>query len=89
MGKLADSKVMVHLCVSKDVDKRLAELAERMELSKAAFGGMLLDAGLEDNDFIIRAATHPAVKRVMKAIRGKAPSSIEIKTDVEGAPEGA
>jgi DNA mismatch repair ATPase MutS len=81
MGKQADDKVMVHICITKELDKRIAELAARMEISKAALGSHLLEAAVEDNEFIIRAVSHPMVKKAYRALKGKVPSQIKIQME--------
>lgn len=81
MGKQADDKVMVHICITKDLDKRIAELANRMDISKAALGSYLLEAAVQDNEFIIKAVSHPMLKRAIRAVKGKAPVRIHIQTE--------
>lgn len=81
MGKQADEKTMLHFQVSKKLDAKLSDLAKRMGISKASMCGMLMEAGMEDNEFIIRAVSHPFAKRVLYAVRGKVPENLKLVTD--------
>jgi predicted transcriptional regulator len=51
--------------VPSDVAARIEELAERMGMSSTRMASLLLEAGLEDEEFIIRAVSSVAGKRAI------------------------
>ncbi len=78
MGKQADEKTMLHFQVPRTLDAKISELSQKMGISKASMCGMLMEAAIEDNEFIIRAVAHPLAKRVMFAVSGKKAGNVKL-----------
>lgn len=67
---MADERVRVQCFVSGENARRIDALAERLKMSRAEFLERLLDAGLEDNEWIIKAVTSPMVQGIKAVLTG-------------------
>jgi len=58
-------KVRITVCIDRRSAEKIAELSQRMNTSQSRMASMLLEAGLEDNEAVIRFVT----SRVMTGLR--------------------
>ena len=75
MSEYEDDRLRVNCTVSAADLKKIEELAKRMEVSPTRMASLLLRAGLQDNETIIRIVTTDTAKRVkdgLEALMAKA-----------------
>ena len=69
---MADQEeVRITVTVSKDSAEKIAELARRMNTSQSRMASMLLQAGLENEEWIIKVVTSRVVSGLREALTGK------------------
>lgn len=79
MSEYEDDRLRMNCSVSAADLRKIEELAKRMEVSPTRMASMLLRAGLQDNETIIRIVTSDTVKRVTDGLAALAPKSRKAK----------
>jgi len=67
MAKERES-VKLQVTVDKELAQQIETLAQRMEVSVSKMSAMLLDAAVEDNEWIVRAVTSRFAKSIAEAL---------------------
>lgn len=65
---MADEKVSIHVRVSPEIAAKIDELSKRMNASHSKMASWLLEAGLEDNEFMIKLVTAKYIKPLTKGL---------------------
>ena len=60
--------VKLQVTVDKELGQQIETLAERMEVSVSKMSAMLLDAAVEDNEWIVKAVTSRFAKSIARAV---------------------
>jgi hypothetical protein len=63
-----DDKVRITVTIDRRSAEKVAELAQRMNASQSKMASMLLEAGLEDHEWIIRLVTSRVVTGLRDAL---------------------
>ncbi len=63
-----DDKVRITVTIDRRLAEKVTELAQRMNASQSKMASMLLEAGLEDNEAIIRLVTSRVVTGLRDAL---------------------
>ncbi|QEG36186.1 hypothetical protein [Bythopirellula goksoeyrii] len=74
-------KVRMTVTVDKELADRVAELAVRMGASQSRMASMLLEAGLQDQEWIVKFVTSKTAKGLLKAL------GFEPRTDEDAMAE--
>ena len=64
---IAEDNERLQTVVRRETAEKIREYAQRMEVSESKMICYLLEAAIEDNDWVIRAATSGFAKRLAKA----------------------
>lgn len=79
MSDYEDDRLRMNCTVSAADLKKIEELAKRLEVSPTRMASMLLRAGLQDNETIIRIVTSDTVKRVQDGLAALVPKPRKAK----------
>lgn len=64
-----EGSVRVQVPLHPDAVAKIDELAERMNVGRGRMAAMLLEAGIEDNDWIIRMVTSGVMKPIADVVK--------------------
>ncbi len=74
---IGSDKARIQVVVDKEVAEKITDLADRMRWSQSKMAAVLLEAAIEDNEWVIRVVTSPFAQRVASALRrGKGTKSL-------------
>lgn len=65
---LGKEKIMIQTAVEKELADKIADLAERMNVSVSKISAMLLEAAVENESWIIKAVTSRLAKQMYAAL---------------------
>ncbi len=68
---IGDDKVRIQTIVDKKLGAKIDELAQRMRLSQSAMAAMLLEAAVQDNEWIIKVVSSNFARKLKSAVTGK------------------
>lgn len=74
-----DDRLRLNCTITAAELRKIEELAKRLEVSPSRLGSMLLKAGLQDNETIIRLMTSDFAKRVQDGLAALAPKPRKAK----------
>jgi len=64
-----EGTIRVQVPLNPDAVAKIDELAERMNVGRGRMAAMLLEAGIEDNDWIIRVVTSGVMKPITDVLK--------------------
>jgi predicted DNA-binding protein len=86
MGKMREGTQVISVVLSDAQVRLIDELSNRMGQTRSRMVALLVEAGLEDNEMIIRFVTTPAMKKLAKLVFADARKDSKIqKMLAEGA----
>lgn len=66
-----NERVRLQYFVNAEVAEKIDYLASRVRMTRGEFMERLTEAGLEDNEWIIKTVTHPIIQGITDALKEK------------------